>query len=389
VLLCPRIEPAQKQLSPHAPSVQKVASPASFVFLLALLLAVFYAAPAAAVEMEERLFTVQLPVVDQGQAERHAAAQRGLLQVLTRVTGLLSVPRTTAIAEALAEPQRFYSQFAYVRLPTDAVVKANNNLALKMVFQAKPVYNLVRAAKLPIWWSRRPETLVWIAVEEEGKRRLANPTDWQAFAPDLQARAQARGLPLTQPISDLQDAMAISANAIWGRFVGEISTASARYQASVVLVGRMSRQRVLSDYLYSGDWQLLFEQQAITISFRNEPWQTVASLGVDLTAENLAERSLVFDRGIQQHKIDIVGIEAPEAYAQLMNYLQRIEFIQGVAVNQIADNRLAITVKSTAERDQLLQLLTLEGLLQRQPASGFEMRRPESVEGANTLRWRG
>ncbi|HCD28963.1 MAG TPA: hypothetical protein DER02_15680, partial [Gammaproteobacteria bacterium] len=74
-----------------------------------------------------------------------------------------------------------------------------------------------------------------------------------------------RGLPLTQPISDLQDAMAISANAIWGRFVGEISTASARYQASVVLVGRMSRQRVLSDYLYSGDWQLLFEQQAITI----------------------------------------------------------------------------------------------------------------------------
>ena len=39
------------------------------MFLLALLLEVFYAAPAAAVEMEERLFTVQLPVVDQGQAE--------------------------------------------------------------------------------------------------------------------------------------------------------------------------------------------------------------------------------------------------------------------------------------------------------------------------------
>ena len=52
----------------------------------------------------EWLYEVETPVPSRTAADRHAAAQRALDTMLTRLTGLAQVPREPAIAAALAAP---------------------------------------------------------------------------------------------------------------------------------------------------------------------------------------------------------------------------------------------------------------------------------------------
>ena len=96
-------------------------------------------------------------------SERERVARAGLLRVLTRVTGLKSVPRNDVVTEALAQPDRFYSEFVFFnRADTSGLER----LHLKVVFQRDAVLTLVGEAQLPVWWNRRPQVLAWIVVEE-------------------------------------------------------------------------------------------------------------------------------------------------------------------------------------------------------------------------------
>ena len=59
------------------------------------------------------LYEVDQYVPDQDTSNRLEAAQRSLLRVLSRTTGLVSIPRTPVIVEALSQPQRYYAKYVY------------------------------------------------------------------------------------------------------------------------------------------------------------------------------------------------------------------------------------------------------------------------------------
>ena len=71
------------------------------------------------------LYTVQEAVLDQSEESRQRAAREALLQVLSRVTGLSTIPRNPQIAAALERSDRFYSEYVFVR-PTVRVVSARD-----------------------------------------------------------------------------------------------------------------------------------------------------------------------------------------------------------------------------------------------------------------------
>ena len=64
---------------------------------------------------DEWLYTVQQQVVDQSEEQRQIAAREALLEVLSRVTGLTTIPRNATITSALERPDRFYSEYVFVR----------------------------------------------------------------------------------------------------------------------------------------------------------------------------------------------------------------------------------------------------------------------------------
>ena len=52
-------------------------------------------------------------MTDQGVETRRQAAQRSLLRVVSRVSGLVSVPRNSAITQALNNPEQYYAKYVY------------------------------------------------------------------------------------------------------------------------------------------------------------------------------------------------------------------------------------------------------------------------------------
>ena len=92
------------------PTVVSARSHPLFVVLLCLLSA------SAMADVVPWLYEVEVPVENQSREARLDASGEALLKVLTRVTGLVSVPRVEAVQDALSAPGRYYNQFRYVEV---------------------------------------------------------------------------------------------------------------------------------------------------------------------------------------------------------------------------------------------------------------------------------
>ena len=99
---------------------------------------------------DQELFKVELAVSSQTEKERENNAQRALLRLLTKVTGLKNIPRSEEVLVSLNDPGRFYSGFSY---------KENaetQDFTITYNFDKNLVLDLVRESNLPHWWSAAP-----------------------------------------------------------------------------------------------------------------------------------------------------------------------------------------------------------------------------------------
>lgn len=319
------------------------------------------------------LYEVDQYVPDQDTSNRLEAAQRSLLRVLSRTTGLVSIPRTPVIVEALSQPQRYYAKYVYFNPSAvdsqrreridNAKMADQTDLAVRFSFQTEAIKQLAREAKLPNWWSRRPLTLAWIALASAEGREIVNPnqTDLNSV---LNREAARRGLNVLIPSMDLQDVLLVSPAVVWGKFTDLLDEASARYQAQYYLVGRFSVQEVLGQRFYTGEWLARSENKEDSRFLRGVSFEEVARVGVDMAAQRILDRHLVFGDTVSRHDLVVSGVGSLEAYAQLLDYFQSLEFVDGVTPQEINSDALSLSLESVAGRDQLQQLLVDDGRFQ-------------------------
>lgn len=308
------------------------------------------------------LYAVDMPVDAQSVEERERVARAGLLRVLTRVTGLKSVPRNAVVAEALDRPDRFYSEFVFFN-QTD--VAGLERLHLRVVFQRDAILSLVDDAQLPVWWNRRPEILAWIVVEENLDRHIPGDDSLEPVVASLRDAARRRGVILTLPLMDLDDALTITPGDLWSRGRRTLEQASARYTPDVILTGRLRRNMLSGTVRYTGDWEVAQLDLNLEVPVDLAPAETAAVAGMDAVVDRLVERFAVLPRGEQVQTLSISGIDSPGGYAGLMTYLRNLEFILDISVLGVQDNLLAVDVVTHASHKQLFELLTSEGLLTR------------------------
>ena len=159
--------------------------------ILALCLTVLVGMSAAAQD-SGWLYEVDVPVADQSPTARVAGSRAALQGVLTRLTGLKTLPANARVAAALATPERYYTQFGYQPGAT------SGELRLRVQFSPQTLIPLIREAGLPIWPTNRPTVLGWVVVDEgEGRRQLdASDPAPDPVAAALMARGRERGLAL-------------------------------------------------------------------------------------------------------------------------------------------------------------------------------------------------
>lgn len=322
------------------------------------------------------LYQVDQYVSDQGASARRQAAQRSLLRVLSRTSGLASVPRSPEIVKALNNPQRFYTQYVYFdpdeiaqaqRYQIDNAINAEARaLAVRFDFQPQAIKQLARAAELPIWWSRRPPTLAWIvldapdgrAVVDHGAAVIRSAMDFAAYQ---------RGLPVLLPLMDLEDSLQVNPGVVWGKFTDVLDLASQRYLADQYLVGRFSAQEILGERFYSGEW-LVKSQFGETSQFvRGVDIDTVARVGLDMAAQSLLDQHLVFAGRMQRYQLVVHGIKNLVDYVGLLNYLKSLEFIDDVMLEGLQQSRLTLRIESQAGNEQLQSMLINDGKFTNNP----------------------
>ena len=199
------------------------------------------------------LYDVEVPVESQTPNARLEASRVALLQLLTRLTGLVHVPRHPQIARALAAPDLYYSQFRFVAASQNEV---EASLRLRIQFEPRSVLRLIRDSALPIWGANRPLVVAWVVVEQGVEREIIAAGSTHPLALELQQRARERGLPLLYPLQDLEDQIKVDPAVVWGRMSQVLLPASERYRADIVLVGRV---QVLGDGSWAASWEFWFD----------------------------------------------------------------------------------------------------------------------------------
>ena len=174
---------------------------------------------------EQKLFVVDVRVEDQTASVERTATRTSLLEVISRLTGLESVPRTTEIKKALDQAESFVSEYMYTEVlnyenETSAASKSLS--VLRIVFEPAQIESLLRLAKLPRWPSLRDTCIVWALLENNGRRESIASGETFGFAELLASNGLARGLPLIFPIMDLEDQLTVDDGLIWGRFGKEL-----------------------------------------------------------------------------------------------------------------------------------------------------------------------
>ena len=327
-------------------------------------------------ERSDNLYVVTKSVADQGLASRQAAATEALLEVLTRLTGLSSIPRSPVIAEALARPDQFYSKFVYLEKPRLAS-SDQRGMSLSFTFDQPAIVSMMRAAKLPIWWSFRPATLVWVVVDTPAGRNIVTSGDRGPLVDALNRAARERGVTLMFPLMDLEDAVQVAAGDVWGNFIRPLAAASERYQVEQFLVGRLSVQEIMGQRLYSGDWQLFQrplvpDGPKVSLSMLvpggqqrldNADLERMTARAADAVARGIVDRDLVFAREGKTQAFEVTGVTTLPRYKALLDYLVQLEFVEHVSVTALRGQALDIQLITSAERVQLLRLLNLEGRL--------------------------
>lgn len=326
--------------------------PARSLLLAAALTAALVTPRADAAAPVPWLYDVAVPVADQSTLARVDAAGQALAELLSRLTGLASVPRNETVQRALAAPDLYYNQYGYQR-------DAEGALTLEVQFVPRAVLDLIRAAGLPVWGANRPTVVAWIVLDDGTERRILGADSDHPAVVALRERARRRGVPLRLPLLDLEDQLAVAPAAVWGRLTQTLLPASERYAADIVLVGRL-QQNAGGPSDWSGAWEFWVDGQVRQQFVDADQPQRLGSAAADLLADELAARYAVLDRGRDRLRLAVSSVNGPAAYADMLRYFAGLEFVDAVTIDAVAGNRVSVSLLTPARPEQLLELFRLD-----------------------------
>ncbi len=342
-----------------------------FCTLVLVLLASFSAS--LTVAQSERYFSAEVPVKGQSRQEREQAAELGLLDVLVRMSGDENVRLDDNVLSDSRQAIRYVQQFQYDELTDEAALSEDYSALLRFKYSDNAVREFLTRHGYPFWSVKRPVTLVWLVEDsvEYGKQFVPHDPA-HPLIQGVEKQASYRGVPLSFPLQDFQDQMALGAERLWALDEQAILDASARYDADVVLVGKFTETS--SGQIWS-NWQFFHLDQSRVYDVRAEEALQLGASAIDPLADFLAARYAV-DTGANQDSAYIVHVRNIHGFADyrgLFDLLSRLDAIESVQVDLAHQDRLQLRVSSDATVEQLVSLLRLGNHLFAEAAGGGEV----------------
>ena len=318
---------------------------------------------------------VAVPVSGRSASLREDALREGLGEVLVRMTGLPVATQVPGGDVLLARPTRWLEQYGYA--------DGDQGLLLRATFNTDALSSELARAGAPLWGETRPAALLWL-VNESGA--IVAREDESALVDGLRDRADYRGMPLRLPELDDEDRERIVAADIRGRFDRQISEASARYQAGLVLTG----------VVYPGArpslrWRLLQDGQQVhegTLdgADSDDAARLVAGL-VDVVADHVAALYSVVLGEDASLVLRIEALPDVRAHEQARAHVVGLAGMQSVRLTRLTGDSAEFNLAFSGSPLQLERLLRLHPSL----ANCEELLAVEAEMQVGVLRvcWRG
>jgi hypothetical protein len=328
------------------------------VIAMLCLLLVFFT-PARAVT---DLFETEVAVTDQTPAVRAAAFRTALSRIIVRVAGDQSALSGEPARKLLEDPARLVQQYRYF------TETASSPAVLKLWarFDGDAIRRSLQQEGMAYWGGERPDTLVWLAVEDRGRRYIVSADGDSDVHRQVELAARKRGVPILFPLMDLEDQSQVRFSDLWGGFFDKVLAASKRYNPPAVLIGRLNRSPSGG---WSSRWHLDVVGRANEWSDSHRQLQELAQQGIEDVADILATRFAVTGSGNTGDTINITvnGIETLDAYARISRYLASLSSVSRVEVGELVPGSVQYSLQASGGLQNLTRTVAIGTVLETDP----------------------
>ncbi len=347
--------------------------PALFLTLAIAMVAM----PANALPVEG-LYNHELPVANQGDAERRRAYREALAAVILKVTGETRWLQRPQVQTALQNAQSFVEEVGFrtgVRqvpaVPDQTGADLDDVISPQLVTQPAIFINvrfsrtliddLLDAANIPIWDRNRPTVLVWISIQSaNGQRSLLGSDSEHQILEVIQEFSRQRGVPFLIPVLDFVDRRSLPVADVWSLNQDAIRAASARYGADSILAGRIL---VTPAGELVGLWQFQFRDNVETFDAVDSEISRYMQLPLDRVVGRLAGHFSIVRNTLQSNEtvmLRVDGIQDIASFESLVSYVRELAVVRNVELARLDGATLELNVALSGTRTHLREFLSLD-----------------------------
>ncbi|MFM1678735.1 DUF2066 domain-containing protein [Aeromonas salmonicida] len=287
-----------------------------------------------------------------------AAQSQALGDVLVKVTGKRDILTQPDVVKALAAPGDYVQHYGYQDVGPVKFLKADFNVA--------KVNALISQSKFALLGPARPQMALWLVINE-GERRILPDQSSDGWASALRTQSQAMGLPVSIPLMDLDDNMAVNATDVWGRFATPILQASQRYGAEMVVLGKLTPE----GDKWSIDWGLYGpkaggELAELTRGSSSGTQAEVAQHFADELAAWLVQNYGARISGVASSQTLVVeGLSGIDGMITVQKMLQGMASVTKVTIGKLEGDKVTFDLSLQGDKAELIRGLQLESRLRQ------------------------
>ncbi|ATL99270.1 hypothetical protein CK910_12830 [Aeromonas sp. CA23] len=287
-----------------------------------------------------------------------AAQSQALGDVLVKVTGKRDILTQPAVVKALAAPGDYVQHYGYQDVGPVKFLKAD--------FDVAKVNALISQSKFALLGPARPQVAIWLVINE-GERRVLPDQSSDGWASALRTQSQAMGLPVSIPLMDLDDNMAVNATDVWGRFADPILKASQRYGAEMVVLGKLTPE----GEKWSIDWGLYGpkaggELAELTRGSGSGTQAEVAQGFADGLAAWLVQNYGARISGVASSQTLVVeGLSGIDGMITVQKMLQGMASVTKVEIGKLEGDKVTFNLALQGDKAELIRGLQLESRLRQ------------------------
>ncbi len=302
-------------------------------------------------------------VIDQSAAARKEAASGALARVIIRVAGVDRALQAPAVKEALSKPDSYIQGFSYT--------VADEGFGLSLQFDRSAVDKLLRRAGLPKWPLPRPAPLVWVALDDGAGQEVVRLANLDIDQDSVQQQLVSEGFDFRYPILDLEDRIAMGVSSIWYGDRRAIMSASERYSANYVLVGKFAK--VSTGYI--GSWSLFTPTTSRSLDVSSDSLDQAIASGISFTRNLVAEQTAINVAGTSVSGMQLVvsGVLSFSDYTAAIDYVSGLTGVSDARLLKVDGDRLIFDIKLAGRLDRVESLITAQGKMKKLPADSFSL----------------